>query len=62
MVATHPDYTLMKIPGSSGVLTVAGDTKDALQALKLIFRTARPTQPSDKGGPEAPGATPAKNK
>ena len=30
MAATHPAYNLMKMPGSSGVLTVAGDTKDAL--------------------------------
>ena len=25
MVATHPAYNLMKMPGSSGVLTVVGD-------------------------------------
>ena len=30
MAATHPAYNLMNMPGSSGVLTVAGDTKDAL--------------------------------
>ena len=43
MATTHPAYNLMKMPGSSGVLTVAGDTKDVLQALKLAFRTAAST-------------------
>ena len=33
MAATHPTYNLMKMPGSSGVLTVPGDTGDALQVL-----------------------------
>lgn len=40
MAATHPAYNLMKMPGSSGVLTVSGDRRDALQALKLAFKTA----------------------
>ena len=40
MVATHPAYNLMKMPGSSDVLTVFGDAGDALQALKLAFKTA----------------------
>ena len=30
MVATHPAYNLMKMPGSSGVLTMSGDIRDAL--------------------------------
>ena len=30
MAATHPAYNLMKMSGSSGVLTVLGDTRDAL--------------------------------
>ena len=40
MAATHPAYNLMKMPGSSGVLTVSGDTGDALQVLKLAFKAA----------------------
>ena len=40
MGVTHPAYNLMKMPGSSSTLTVAGDTKDALQALKLALKTA----------------------
>ncbi|XP_073363164.1 uncharacterized protein [Aegilops tauschii subsp. strangulata] len=38
MEVTHPGYNLMKMSGSSGILTVAGDTEDALMALKLAFR------------------------
>ena len=45
MAATHPAYKLMKMPGNNGVLTVAGDTKDALQALKLAFRPAASALP-----------------
>ena len=40
MAATHPAYNLMKMPGSSGILTVSGDTRDALQVLQLVFRAA----------------------
>ena len=40
MAATHPAYNLMKMPRSKGVLTIEGDTKEALLALKLAFKTA----------------------
>ena len=52
----------MNMPGSSSVLTVAGDTKEALLALKLAFKAAAAARPSEEGGPEAPGAAPAKKK
>ena len=39
MAATHPAYNLMKMPESSGALTVAGDSKDALLAPKLALKT-----------------------
>ena len=60
MAATHPAYNLMKMPGSSGVLIVAEDTKKALAALKLAFRAA--AQPKEEGALGAPGAAPAKKK
>ena len=44
MAATHPAYNLMKMPGSKGVLTVKGDTKEAVTALKLAFKTAAAAQ------------------
>ena len=39
MAATHLAYNLMKMPGSNSILTVAGDTKEALLALKLALKT-----------------------
>ena len=62
MAATHPAYNLMKMPGSSGVLTVHGDTGDALRVLKLVFKTAASAQPTDSEAPEPKGAAPAKKK
>ena len=62
MAATHPAYNLMKMPGSNGVLTVHGDTGDALRALKLTFKTAVSAQPADLETPEPKGAAPTKKK
>ena len=62
MAATHPAYNLMKMPGSSSVLTVAGDPKKVLAALKLAFRAATAARPEVRGAPEVLGAAPAKNK
>ena len=62
MAVTHPAYNLMKMPRSSGVLTVFGDTRDALQALKLAFRAAAVAQPTGTDALEPKGATPAKKK
>ena len=62
MAATHPAYNLMKMPGSSGVLTIAGDAKDALQALKLAFKAAAAAQPASADPLKAKGAAPTKKK
>ena len=62
MAATDLAYNLMKMPGSSGVLTVLGDTGDALRALQLAFKTAAPAQPANAEAPEPKGAAPAKKK
>ena len=62
MAATHPAYNLMKMPGSSGILTVAGDTKEALSALKLAFRATAIARTGEEGALKAPGAAPAKKK
>ena len=62
MAATHPVYNLTKMHRSSSVLTVHGDTGDALRVLKLVFRTAASAQPTDLGAPEPKGAAPAKQK
>ena len=62
MAATHSAYNLMKMPGSSGVLTVAGDTKEALTALKLAFRAAAAARRADEAASGAKGAAPEKKK
>src|SRR4051812_37412922 len=62
IAATHPAYNLMKMPGSSGVLIVHGDTGDALRVLKLAFKAAASAQPADSGTPKPRGAVPAKKK
>ena len=62
MAATHPAYNFMKMPGSSGVLTVHGDTGDMLRVLKLAFKMAASAQPADSETPEPKGAAPAKKK
>lgn len=60
MEVTHPAYNLMKMPGSSGVLTVAGDTKEALESLKLTFRAATAARSAEESALEALGDAPAK--
>ena len=62
MAATHPAYNLMKMPGSKGVLTIKGDTKEAVTALRLAFKTAAAAQPADAGAPAAREAAPTKKK
>ena len=62
MAATHPAYNLMKIPGSSGVLTVHGDTGDALRVVKLAFKTAASAQPADSETPSPRGMHPPRRK
>ena len=62
MATTHPAYNLMKMPGSSGVLTVHGDTGDAPRVLKLAFKTVAAARPADLETPEPKGAAPAKKK
>ena len=62
MTATHPAYNLMKMPGSKGVLTIKGDTKEAVTAFRLAFKTAAAAQPAGAGTPEAMEAAPTKKK
>ena len=62
MAVTHPAYNLMKMPGGSGVLTVAGEGKDALLALKLALKTAAAAQPVGTDTSKAKGAAPTKKK
>lgn len=62
MAATHPAYNLMKMPGSKGVVTIKGDAKETLAALKLALKTTAAAQPVDAGTSEPEGAAPTKKK
>ena len=52
----------MKMPGSSGVLTIAGDAKEALLALKMALKAAAAMQPAGTGTSKSKGAAPTKKK
>ena len=52
----------MKMPGSGGVHTVAGDTKEALLMLKLALKAAAMAQPADADASKAKEAAPTKKK
>ena len=62
MAATHPAYNLMKMPGSKVILTIQGDNKEVVMALRLAFKTAASAQPAGVGASEAKEATPTKKK
>ena len=56
-----PDF-LKWMPGSKDVLTVVGDTKEALLALKLALKDAAAMQPAGADASKAKEATPTKKK
>ena len=60
MAVTDPAYNLMKMPGSKGVLTIKGDTKEAVTVLRLAFKTAAAAQPAGASTPEAKETAPTK--
>ena len=52
----------MKMPESSGVLTITGDTKEALAALKSALKTTAAARQATEATPGAKEAAPAKKK
>ena len=62
MAATHPAYNLMKMPGSKDVLTIVGDTKEALAVLKLALKTAAAAQLADADASNVKEAASTKKK
>ena len=54
--ATHPGYNIIKMPGSSGIISGAGDTRDAVQALRLAYKVAAATRSGAGDAAQAPGA------
>ena len=47
MAATHHAYNLVKMPGSTGTLTVHGDVKDAVCSLEHAYKEAAASHPVD---------------
>ncbi|XP_073355035.1 uncharacterized protein [Aegilops tauschii subsp. strangulata] len=62
MAVTHPGYNIIKMSGSSGVITMAGDKEDVFQALKLAHRAPTASRPDIEGTLRAPEAAPARKK
>ncbi|XP_073360364.1 uncharacterized protein [Aegilops tauschii subsp. strangulata] len=62
MAVTHPGYNVIKMPGSGGVVTIAGDKEDAVRVLKLAYRVAAASRPSAESIPVDLEAAPAKKK
>ena len=48
MAATHPAYNRMKMPGSSDVITVACQEKDAVWSLEPAFQAVAVENPEDE--------------
>ena len=61
MVVTHHGYNVLKMPGSSGIITVPCEEKDAVCSLKRAFQAASIEDPDSKSG-NLPEATPKKKK
>jgi hypothetical protein len=62
MAATHHGYNVLKMPGCSGVITVASDEKDAVCSLEHAYRATAAKNSDDEGDILPPEATPAKKK
>ena len=62
MAAIHQAYNLMEMPGRKNVLTVVGDSKEALAALKLALKTTAAARPANEATPGTMEAVPAKKK
>ncbi|XP_073367879.1 uncharacterized protein [Aegilops tauschii subsp. strangulata] len=62
MAAAHPGYNVIKMPGSGGIISVAGDTRDAVRVLKIMFKAVAALRPSTRDASKAPEAAPVKKK
>ena len=62
VAAMHHSYNLFKMPGSSGVITVACQEKDAVCSLERAFQAAAVKNPEDEGGALPPDVAPKTKK
>ena len=61
MAVTHHGYNVLKMPGSSGVITVPCEERDAVCSLERAFQAASLEDP-DRGSGRLPEAAPKKKK
>ena len=61
MAVTHHDYNVLKMPGSSGIITVPCEERDAVCSLKRAFQAAAIEDPDSKGE-NPPESIPKKKK
>ena len=62
MAATHHGYNVLKMPGSSIIITVACQEKDAVCSLERAFQAAAVENPEDEDGTLPPEVVPKAKK
>jgi hypothetical protein len=62
MVAVHHGYNVLKIPGCSGIITIACEEKDAAYTLKRAYKAAAVEHSDDEGGAGPREAVPPKKR
>ena len=58
MSVTHHGYNILKMPGSSDIITIASQEKDAVRSLERAYQAAAVENPEDEGGVLPPEVTP----
>ena len=58
MEATHHGYNILRMPGSSGIITVACQEKDAMCSLERAFQATAVENPEDEDGALPPEVAP----
>ena len=62
MAVTHHGYTVLKIPGSGGIITVPCEEQDAVCSLERAYQAAAAEDPDNEGTLYPPEAIPKKKK
>ena len=62
MAVTHHGYNVLKMPGSSGIITVPCEGRDAVCSLERAFQAAANEDPDNDGAQYPPEAIPKKKK
>ena len=62
MAVTHHGYNVLKMPGSSGIITVACDEKDAVCSLEHAYHAETVKKSDGEGAIHPPKVSPKKKK